>query len=555
MGGRLPSLRARWPGPLADLGLIVLMWAMPLVALRPLQDSPFVDDWVYAWAVEHLLRTGQLKMLDWSVSQNVAHVLWGALFCLPLGFSFTALRLSTWAASLLGLVGLHVLLRELGVRRVDALVGVALLAFYPVYFILSLSFMTDVPFVTVTIWFFAALVRALTRGSTRALAAATLFACLAVAVRPVGIFLTGALLLARWPSSTRWWRPTRGQMAAAAAPLLLLALLTVARPSLTESRADLTWVHGSWAWRSQVNFTFDGLQLLRWLLANLTVVVGTLGIALAPLALGNLSRERARVVLPVGLLAAAALTGTLLARGGVGAPLDPEFIWSLRELGATEALVPPLTLAPVRSRPWSLAAMFVATVSLALALAPLARRDLRPEAAGLAWGALGYFVLSTVLWLFYDRYALPLVAIVVALRLSAAGIPRPRLALLGVAMMAAVSGVGTWDHLQYNRALWAAVAWARDAGIDARRLDGGYVINGWLQYAHPEHAERAANGDVQVSGVNWDRPGRYGIVKRLPAGARVLHALPYRRMLAPSGTLWVVDRAPDGSAGPPDGRR
>ncbi|HEX7214073.1 MAG TPA: hypothetical protein VF578_07675, partial [Methylomirabilota bacterium] len=347
----------------------------------------------------------------------------------------------------------------------------------------------------------------------------------------------------------------RGQMAAAAAPLLLLALLTVARPSLTESRADLTWVHGSWAWRWQVNFTFDGLQLLRWLLANLTVVVGTLGIALAPLALGNLSRERARVVLPVGLLAAAALTGTLLARGGVGAPLDPEFIWSLRELGATEALVPPLTLAPVRSLPWSLAAMFVATVSLALALAPLARRDLRPEAAGLAWGALGYFVLSTVLWLFYDRYALPLVAIVVALRLSAAGIPRPRLALLGVAMMAAVSGVGTWDHLQYNRALWAAVAWARDAGIDARRLDGGYVINGWLQYAHPEHAERAANGDVQVSGVNWDRPGRYGIVKRLPAGARVLHALPYRRMLAPSGTLWVVDRAPDGSAGPPDGRR
>ena len=115
--------------------------------------------------------------------------------------------------------------------------------------------------------------------------------------------------------------------------------------------------------------------------------------------------------------------------------------------------------------------------------------------------------------------------------------------------------MGTWDHLQYNRALWAAVAWARDTGIDARRLDGGYVINGWLQYAHPEHAERAANGDVAVSDVNGGRPGRYGIVKRLPAGARVLHAVPYRRMLAPSGTLWVVDRAPDGSAGAPDGRR
>ena len=521
------------------------MATVPLVALRPLQDSPFVDDWVYAWAVEHLLRTGQLKILDWSVSQNVAHVLWGALFCLPFGFSFIALRLSTWVASLLGLLGLHLLLRELGARRADALMGVAVLAFHPVYFILSLSFMTDVPFVTVMIWFFAAHARAVNRRSPRALAGAALLACLAVAVRPVGIVLAGVLLLARWPSSTRWWRPTLGQIAAATAPVAVLAILTLARPSLTEYRADLTWVHGSWAWRWQVNFTFDAAQLGRWLLANLTVVVGTLGVALAPLALGSLSRENLRVALPVGLLAGAALTGALFLRDGIGAPLDPEFIWSLRELGATEALVPPLTRAPVRSLGFSLAAMGVATVSLGLALAPLARRGLRGEARGLAWGALGYFAMGTALWLFYDRYVLPLVAMAIALRLAAAGIPRRRLAVLGVAMLAAVSAVGTWDHLQYNRALWAAVAWARHAGIDDRDLDGGYVVNGWLQYAHPEHAVRAPNGDVRVSDVNGGPPGRYGIVKRLPAGARVLHAVPYRRIMAPSGSLYVVDRTPE----------
>jgi hypothetical protein len=548
VGGRLSRLPAGWPGSLADLGLIVLVWTAPLVALRPLADSPFVDDWVYAWAVEHLLHTGQLKILDWSVSQDVAHVLWGALFCLPLGFSFTALRLSTWVAALLGLVGLYVLLRELGARRGDALLGVAVLAFYPVYFILSLSFMTDVPFVTAMIWFFVALARALTRSSTRALAAASLLACLAVAVRPVGIVLAGVLVLARWPSSTRWWRPTLGQVVAAAAPVVVLGLLTLARPSLTEYRADLTWVDGSWAWRRQVNFTFAWAQLGGWMLANLTVVVGTLGVALAPLALGNLSRESARVALPVGLLAAAALTGTLLLRGGVGAPLDPEFTWSLRELGATEALVPPLTLAPVRSLAGSAVAMFVATVSLTFALAPLARRGVRAEAGVLAWGALGYFVMGTVLWLFYDRYALPIVPMAVALRLAATGIPRRPLALLGVAMLAAVSGVGTWDHLRYNHALWTAVAWARHAGIDERELDGGYVVNGWLQYAHPERAIRAPNGDVSVSDVNGGRPGRYGIVKRLPPGARVLHAVSYRRLMAPSGRLYVVDRAPTGAA-------
>jgi hypothetical protein len=524
------------------------MWVVPLVALRPLQDTPFGDDWVYAWAVEHLLRTGRLKILDLSVSQNVAHVLWGALFCLPLGFSFTALRLSTWVASLLGLLGLHILLRELGVRRVDALIGVAILAFYPVYFVLSLSFMTDVPFITVMMWFFAALARALNRGSPRALAVASLFACLAIAIRPVGIFLAGVLLLARWSASTRWWRPTLAQLAAAAAPVVVLALLTLARPSLTEYRADLTWIQGSWAWHWQVNFILDWAGPGLWLLANLIIVVGTLGTVLAPLALGSLSRENARVALPAGLLVGAVLTGMLAFRGGADAPLDPVFIWSFRELGATEALVPPAIPTPIRSLGWSLAAMLVATISVALALVPVARHRLRAEARGLAWGVLGYFAMSTVLWLFYDRYALPLVAIVIALRLAAAGIPRRRLATLGVIVLATVSGVGTWDHLQYNRALWTAVTWARQAGIDDRHLDGGYTVNGWLQYAHPEHAERAPDGDVRVSDVNGGRPGRYGVVKRPAPGARVLHAVSYRRIMAPSGSLYVIDRVPSAAA-------
>ena len=360
----------------------------------------------------------------------------------------------------------------------------------------------------------------------------------------MGIFLSGVLLLVRWSPSRRWWRPTAGQIAAAAAPLVVLLALMLARPSLTEHRADLTWVRGSWAWRLQVSSAFDATGLGVWLLRNVTVVVGMLGAALAPLALGGLTRANARAALPAGLLAAAVLTATLFLRGGVDGPLDPEFTWSLHELGATEALVPPFTASHVRSLGWAVSAMAVATVSLAFAVAPLWRRGLRWETSGLAWGALGYFAMATVLWLFYDRYALPLVVIVVALRLGATGIARPRLALLGVALLALVSGIGTWDHLQYNRAFWDAVTWARQSGIAPRDLDGGYVVNGWLQYAHPENADRAPDGDVRVADVNGGPRGRYAVVKGLPAEVRVLHAEPYRRILAPSGQIYVVDRSP-----------
>ncbi len=131
-----------------------------------------------------------------------------------------------------------------------------------------------------------------------------------------------------------------------------------------------------------------------------------------------------------------------------------------------------------------------------------------------------------------------------ALRVGIAGISRRRLALGGLAVFVAISLLGTWDHLRYNRAFRDAVAWARRAGIEPRQLDGGYVVNGWLQYAHPDQAARAPNGDVLVPGVNGGPVLRYGIVKALSPGVRVLHAVPYRRLLAPLGHIYVVDRAP-----------
>lgn len=88
---------------------------------------------------------------------------------------------------------------------------------------------------------------------------------------------------------------------------------------------------------------------------------------------------------------------------------------------------------------------------------------------------------------------------------------------------------------------------ARRAGIEERELDGGYVVNGWLQYAHPEHAARAPDGDVRVPWINVEETLRYGIVNRAPAGARVLHEVAYRRILAPSGRIYVIDQMPGAS--------
>src|SRR5215467_14824760 len=88
----------------------------------------------------------------------------GALFCLPFGFSFTALRVSTWVLAVAGAIGLYELLRDLGIDRGASLLGTATLGANPLYMILGLSFMTDVPFAAVTIWGSVAAVRVVRAG-------------------------------------------------------------------------------------------------------------------------------------------------------------------------------------------------------------------------------------------------------------------------------------------------------------------------------------------------------------------------------------------------------
>src|SRR5262249_47520238 len=135
-----------------DCFWIVLSEAVLALVLSPFQNTPFIDDWVFAWPVEELLQHGQLKFLEYNLSVNVPGVLWAALFCLPFGFSFTALRVSTWVLALSSLCGLYLTLRDLGVSRRDSLLGTASLGLYPIFFILSFTFMTDVPFVACLVW-------------------------------------------------------------------------------------------------------------------------------------------------------------------------------------------------------------------------------------------------------------------------------------------------------------------------------------------------------------------------------------------------------------------
>ena len=77
-----------------DLTFILAIWFIGAMVINPVGEFPLIDDWAYSRDVHGLLDTGGYRTLGWGPESLVTHVLLGALFCLPTGFSFTALRLS-----------------------------------------------------------------------------------------------------------------------------------------------------------------------------------------------------------------------------------------------------------------------------------------------------------------------------------------------------------------------------------------------------------------------------------------------------------------------------
>ena len=108
------SLRAELPVP----GRL-LIWFAGAAVLGSGREVPVVDDWTYAWSVEHMLRTGRFDVLDFSAVYPLALTLWGAAWASLLGFSFVTLRLSTLALGFVATAALYLVLRELRPRSIS----------------------------------------------------------------------------------------------------------------------------------------------------------------------------------------------------------------------------------------------------------------------------------------------------------------------------------------------------------------------------------------------------------------------------------------------------
>jgi hypothetical protein len=531
-------LRRSAPG-----AIFLLVYSSAAILIHPFANLPFHDDWTYAWSVEHFLNTGELQVLDWSVHYPFAQILWGTLFCLPFGFSFSALRVSTWVLAWLGALALYGTLRELGRARSESVIATVVLIANPVFFVLGFSFMTDVPFVSLANMALFFITRGLSRRRSFELYVGYMVAAYAFFVRQIAVAIpAGVLLYFLFTPSLRSWRyllPASGVFL-----LLFLGLFSTAQffGVTSQSKYLAAWVIDFWLHRQSQAIS-----------GALRILVHS-GLALLPLSISIVASIYRRALFWGVVTTLLFLTGcSMLFAGNVPNPQDG--MWQLNTLGRERHLLEgsptpdflPLWLNP----PLFTLSLFSSAVVIVKILDVMCARVGSPRVF-FGWYASIHFTLIMALWFFEpwgsDRYSVvllpPLIVILASSQFNS------KVALASTTALLAVSMLATWNETQTSRAIAQGVTWLRANNIPLASIDAGYVFNGWNLYAHPENLPSGAAPETDVPLVTSRESKPYVIAASPIAGYRVLRiyswSIPLRSL---DYKIYVLEKLPGRSNG------
>jgi hypothetical protein len=498
------------------LAAIAAVFAIGAMWVHPLRDVPVIDDWTYAWSVEHLLRTGELRVAEISSVYPIVQILWGALFARVFGFSFGVLRVSTVIVAIAGCWAMYYTLRELRCSRAWSLAGALAVAVHPVYFALSFSFMTDVPVTAVAMLAILFTVQAMQRDSPSRLWVAGLFALIAFLIRATAVVLPLTAIV-----TIDWRRVDRARWAAPV--VATLAALAVAWVALHRQFGPLDAESGR-------------LEQLQWLtlVTPFEYIDWNIGmfwqaaVPFAPLLLASSITSRGwRIVAVAAIVAGLLLRMTF---GHLPFPLPDWETWSLQDIGGGRVLIgggAPVSAWSTRAAPFVSFVGLVTASALIVALGSLILRRSRAAAVLLAFGLLNLGIINAF-WLYNDRYDLVLAPTLACAAAWWASRVHARVAIVSslIAVLWTVSVTGTRDMLDVNETAGIAARDLEAEGVPAWDVDGGWALNGWRLWAHPERLPAGTDRSSAVPFVTSKVPTTYKISSRPLPDYDIVRELP-----------------------------
>ena len=445
----------------------------------------------------------------------IAQAFWGALFCLPFGFSFSALRISTLVLGLVGVLATYGLLKEVGAGRTISLLGALLIALNPIYFGLSNTFMTDVPFFAVaaaSLYFF---IRGLKSDRTSEIIIGTVLSCLSLLIRQNGIIIPVAFGFTYLFKK----KVTKESLFVACSP----TLVSIGLQFLYQYWLEATH-------RTSPNFNLQSKGLINaisslnigtiiYLIDSTLIALVYIGLFISPLLIpiflrkfrASLLAEKRFILfsMPVLLILMSArlaknrpmimpLKGNTLMDFGLG----PLTLHDGDPLIANHAFTP-----SILTNVWgalTVVGVFSAAVLIYYSVVTIRHLFKKPEKGELVnpqW--LNVLVVLTIvlyylpfgLSTYFDRYLLMLIPLLLMLVISSSlRVSQPNLmngmdkkiipVVLAVMVLIGGFTVGTThDYLALNRVRWQALnALMHDQKVTPHDIDGGYEFNGWYLY-------------------------------------------------------------------------
>jgi hypothetical protein len=482
--------------------LVALIWLAALIIVRPWGNFPLNDDWSFGRTVKHFVEHHEFAPCSWAAMPLVTNTFWGAIFCLPSGFSFDALRISTLVAALLGMFAVYTLVKMSRAPEWLAVMTALVLGFNPIFFPLSYTFMTDVLFITVCVLASIFLLRNLLAGNNSDLFIGTALVVLGILSRQLALAVPLAFAIVS--CLKRGLRPRELWRALFPAAIGIVVFIVFQRwMAVTGRLSAMTGQKNS----ELSHALLHPLESFPHLMNNVYISLFYLGLFLLPVSLCVLASVWAAQKKKVQILFAISLWVLLLAyfffqrdagpmplssgvltRSGVGPatlrdaffldlnarPDLPVVFWKtvtvLSAMGAT-ALMTLIGLFIVETAPKLRSATMTDNQVMALFLLFIGAIYLAP-------------ILLTTLFDRYLIFAIPFLAAA----LVAAFPPLPKLsARIFVPAMAILTAFvlfsvcTTRDYLTWNRARWAVTndLLAREH-LDAGKmeLDGGFEFNG-----------------------------------------------------------------------------
>ena len=545
---------------------ITAVWLGLATVANPIGDFPLGDDWAFGWTVKTLVEGGGFQLSDWTGMNLLPQAFWGALFSLPLGFSFTALRLSTLVLGLVGALATYGVLREVKADPAISLVGAVVVALNPLYFALSHTFNSDVPSFALTLCSLYFLLRGLNNDATLDVGVGIAVALVSTMNRQSGIVVLPAFGLALLIKRGVGVRTGLLAVIPTAAGLTLNAVYS----QWLEVQGHKPILFG--AQTEQLLRTFSGgiAHVASTYVVNLTIMAGYLGLFLVPfmiVAFGSFIKHlttRDRKI-AIGVVLAGAAVGTAFIREGRQMPFAWNWLDSFAlgppSLYGYNTFLSPNALAVIAGvwKILTVAAMAGAAILLGCAGRAVAVliRAIRGPSSDRTWqlvliggAALLYLALIAGLdrgyW--FDRYLillLPLCMAVAILVHDREPYDRPASALVAVALTALVLAgtltvAATHDYLSWNRTRWQALNdLMRESRLSATQIEGGFEFDGWflgqrLETCAPERTRSASTaalgwGAFTCLSGTWNHPYTISFVPR--PGYKVVDERSFQRWL------------------------